>query len=57
MGSHDSATMVQPAVWQNDRQPHDVCHGVAALHFLVALWLDPHHVLSHPCPSLSFWLG
>ena len=25
---------------QNDQQPDDIYHGVAILHFLVALWLD-----------------
>ena len=36
-GAHDSAAVVQPAMWQNDRHPDDICRVVAALHFLAAL--------------------
>ena len=36
-GSRDSATVVRPAVQQNDCYPDDVCYVVAALHFLAAL--------------------
>ena len=47
MGLCDSVTLVQPAVQHNDHKPDDVCHGVAAPHFLAALWLDPHRLLCY----------